>query len=107
MRGRPIDAVMAHWIDEHFRDRWRSIVGQQKSSNIFRVGLFRGFVRRSGTTRAEGPHVALNTCGEPSEIELTAAHGLCYRSFAGVDDMIGLLDGELEVRLPYEPLFCV
>jgi len=23
----PIDAVMAHWIDEHFRDRWRSIVG--------------------------------------------------------------------------------
>ena len=26
---------------------------------------------------------ALNTCGEPNEIELTAAHGSCYRSFSG------------------------
>ena len=35
------------------------------------------FVRRSGTTRTEGPHVGphLNACGEPNEIELTAAHG--------------------------------
>jgi hypothetical protein len=26
---------------------------------------------------------ALNTCGGPNEIELTAAHGSCYRSFSG------------------------
>ena len=26
--------------------------------NIFRVGIFLDFVRRSGTTRAEGPHGA-------------------------------------------------
>ena len=29
---------------------------QQGLYNIFRVGIFLGFVRRSGTTRAEGPH---------------------------------------------------
>ena len=26
---------------------------------------------------------ALNTCGEPNELELPTAHGLCYRSFSG------------------------
>ena len=37
----------------------------------------------------QAPHVlrahmwALNTCGEPNEIELTAAHGFFYGSFAG------------------------
>jgi len=62
-----------------------------KSRNVFRVGVgfFRGFVRRSGTTRAEGPHVGvpLHTCGEPNEIESTirVLTGLLYRYLAGLD----------------------
>ena len=46
------------------------VIGK-KSGNIFRVGIFLDFVRR--TTRAPQ---ALNTRGEPNEIELTATHGL-------------------------------
>ena len=49
---------------------------KKSRDDIFRVGIFLDFVRRPGTTRAEGPHGwALNTCGEPNEIGLTATHG--------------------------------
>ena len=43
------------------------------------------FGRRSGTTRAEGPHGGAThcTCGEPNEIELTASRGCFCRSPAG------------------------
>ena len=43
-----------------------------------RSGDFLDFVTRPGTPRAEG-HTE-DTCGEPNEIELAAAHGLFYRS---------------------------
>ena len=33
--------------------RWHA---SEESGDIFRVGIFLDFVRRSGTTRAEGPH---------------------------------------------------
>ena len=65
------------------RLRPRRVRVSKESGNIFRVGIFLGFVtrRRSGTTRAAGPHGARvrMACGEPNEIDLTAPHGLCYR----------------------------
>ena len=51
--------------------------------------MFFGWVFFLISLRGQAPHVlrahmwALNTCGEPNEIELTAAHGSCYRSFSG------------------------
>ena len=61
---------------------------RKKSGNVFRVGIFLDFVRRSGTTRAEGPHggVTHRTCREPNEIVLTIwsrAEGLWYRFLSG------------------------
>ena len=47
------------------------------------MGIFHDFVRRSGTTRADGHMWALNTCGEPNEIESTAPHRLFYRYVSG------------------------
>ena len=58
----------------------------KKSGNVFcRVGIFPDFVGRSGTTRAEGPHVGPHsTCGEPNEIELTAMGVMLNGSLAGL-----------------------
>ena len=56
--------------------------GQQQAAVRFSgVGVFLDFVRRSGTTRAEGPHVGpYHTCGGPNELELTCRvpTGYCY-----------------------------
>ena len=52
----------------------------KKSGGIFWVGSFLDLVTRSGTTHAEGPRGVGCTCGEPNEIEVTAPHGLWYRS---------------------------
>ena len=40
--------------------RWVGELGlrTETGGNVFRVGIFLGFVRRSGTTRTEGPHGA-------------------------------------------------
>ena len=47
----------------------------KKTGSVFRLGIYLDFVRRSGTTHAEGHMWALNTCGEPNELELTATLG--------------------------------
>ena len=52
-----------------------------KRTVLFRAGVFLDFVRLA--TRAEGPMWALNTRGEPNEIELTAANGSFHRSCLG------------------------
>ena len=46
---------------------------------MFRMGILLAFVWLVAC--AEGPHGGVShcTCGEPNEIELTAAHGLSYR----------------------------
>ena len=44
-------------------------------------GHFLGFVRRSGTTRAEGPHVGPQHVRRAKQVELTAAQGSWYLSF--------------------------
>ena len=52
--------------------------GQQKSGNVFRVGIFLISVGSPHVLRAHMGH----TCGEPNEIELTAAHRSLHRSFS-------------------------
>ena len=56
------------------------VVGKT-SSNVFQVGGLLDFLGLSA--RTVRPMWALNTCGEPNEIELKAANGLFDRSFLG------------------------
>ena len=56
-------------------------LASKKSGNIFRVGIFLDFVRR--TTRAEGPHGAHARGAKRNRIDHWRAHGSFHRAFAG------------------------
>ena len=52
-------------------------VTKEKGGDNFRVGLFLISLGSPHALRADMGR----TCGEPNEIDLTASHGWCYRSF--------------------------
>ena len=54
---------------------------RKRAANFFRLGFF--LISLGGQAPHVRPMWALNTCGEPNEIELTAAQGLFYRSLLG------------------------
>ena len=57
---------------------------RKKNGDIFRVGIFLGFVRRSGTTRTEGSHEGASYVrgAKRNRIDHSRAHGLFYRPFS-------------------------
>ena len=65
--------------------------------------MFCGWVFFLISLGGQAPHVrpmwALSTCGEPNEIEFTAAHGLCYRSSAGLYRIVASCGGYV-IRYP-------
>ena len=61
----------------------RSMTASTKRGNIFRVGTFFFLISLGGQApRVLRAHVG-HTCGEPTEIEPTAAHVLVYHPFPG------------------------
>ena len=89
------------WCAVEARNKATPGTGQQNRAVMFiiRVGIFLDFVRRSGTTRAEGPHwahgfldFASSSTRTPhgahdvrgakrSRVDHSRAHGFFYRSF--------------------------
>ena len=66
----------------------------KKSGDLFRVNVFLGFVRRSGTTRAEGPHVGPQHArgAKRNRVDHSRAHGLVYLPFAGDEPIASVVD---------------
>ena len=64
----------------------KTLPASEQSSNTFEWGFSRGFVRRPGTTRAEGPHVGPQHVrgAKRNRVDQSRAHGLFYRSFPGL-----------------------